>query len=84
MHRTLGGIIAGAFFVIPSISCFSRSVHIRGYGNVTAVAVWLRASSLWWSPSWLKQYENRGTRYSNLWPTSQSQPRPSSQFIFCT
>ncbi|MCI0490928.1 MAG: chromate efflux transporter [Blastocatellia bacterium] len=39
MHRTLGGIIAGAFFVIPSIFVLMALSYIyAAYGNVSAVA----------------------------------------------
>ena len=39
MHRTLGGIIAGAFFVIPSIFVLLALSYIyAAYGNVSAVA----------------------------------------------
>lgn len=39
MHRTLGGIVAGAFFVIPSIFILLGLSYIyAAYGNVPAVA----------------------------------------------
>jgi len=39
MHRTLGGIVAGAFFVIPSIFVLLALSYIyAAYGNVPAVA----------------------------------------------
>src|ERR1044072_7946412 len=39
LHRTLGGIIAGAFFVIPSIFVLlGLSYTYAAYGNVPAVA----------------------------------------------
>lgn len=39
MHRTLGGIVAGAFFVIPSIFILLALSYIYvEYGNVTAVS----------------------------------------------
>lgn len=39
MHRTLGGIVAGAFFVIPSIFILLALSYIyAAYGNVPAVA----------------------------------------------
>src|SRR5262247_4353790 len=39
MHRTLGGIVAGAFFVIPSIFILLALSYVyAAYGNVTAVA----------------------------------------------
>lgn len=39
MHRTLGGIVAGAFFVIPSIFVLLVLSYIyAAYGNVTSVA----------------------------------------------
>jgi chromate transporter len=39
MHRTLGGIVAGAFFVIPSIFVLlALSYTYAAYGNVPAVA----------------------------------------------
>jgi chromate transporter len=39
MHRTLGGIVAGAFFVIPSIFILLALSYIyAAYGNVAAVA----------------------------------------------
>src|SRR5215216_1612904 len=39
MHRTLGGIVAGAFFVIPSIFILlSLSYIYAAYGNVPLVA----------------------------------------------
>jgi chromate transporter len=39
MHRTWGGIVAGAFFVIPSIFILLALSYIyAAYGNVTAVA----------------------------------------------
>jgi chromate transporter len=39
MHRTLGGIVAGAFFVIPSIFILLGLTYIyAAYGNVPAVA----------------------------------------------
>src|SRR5262245_13310126 len=39
MHRTLGGIVAGAFFVIPSIFILLALSYIyAAYGNVSAVA----------------------------------------------
>jgi chromate transporter len=39
MHRTLGGIVAGAFFVIPSIFILLALSYIyAAHGNVTAVA----------------------------------------------
>ncbi|MBA4184802.1 MAG: chromate transporter, partial [Acidobacteria bacterium] len=39
MHRTLGGIVAGAFFVIPSIFILLALSYVyAAYGNVPAVA----------------------------------------------
>src|SRR5262245_25778038 len=39
MHRTLGGIVAGAFFVIPSIFILLALSYIyAAYNNVTTVA----------------------------------------------
>src|SRR5215211_4640637 len=39
MHRTLGGIVAGAFFVIPSIFVLLALSYVyAAYGNVPAVA----------------------------------------------
>ena len=39
MHRTLGGIVAGAFFVIPSIFVLLALSYIyAAYGNILAVA----------------------------------------------
>jgi len=39
MHRTLGGIVAGAFFVIPSIFILLALSYIyAAYGNIAAVA----------------------------------------------
>ena len=39
MHRTRGGIVAGAFFVIPSIFILLALSYIyAAYGNVAAVA----------------------------------------------
>ena len=39
MHRALGGIVAGAFFVIPSIFILLALSYVyAAYGNVTAVA----------------------------------------------
>src|ERR1044071_7841317 len=39
MHRTLGGIVAGAFFVIPSIFILlALSYTYAAYGNIPAVA----------------------------------------------
>src|SRR3712207_9508846 len=38
MHRTLGGIVAGAFFVIPSIFILLALTYVyAAYGNVPAV-----------------------------------------------
>ena len=39
LHRTIGGILAGAFFVIPSIFILLALSYVyAAYGNVTAVA----------------------------------------------
>ena len=52
LHRTWGGVVAGAFFVIPSIFVLLGLSYIyAAHGNVTAVAGCFQVSSQLSSPS---------------------------------
>jgi chromate transporter len=52
LHRTWGGIVAGALFVIPSIFVLLVLSYVyAAYGNLRSVAGSSPASSRLWSPS---------------------------------
>ncbi len=85
MHRTWGGIVAGAFFVIPSIFILLALSYVyAAYGNVPAVAGVLEGLTRLSSPLSSKRSSRSAGKLSNDGRISLLRHWHSSPSTFCT